>query len=207
MSYRRFSLPRAAWLCVVLCGLPLAVALAGDEAPKTLTQRMEREMLRLRVQLQNAQFRLEQGILGPFGDETASDLPQTPARSCCAINLRKMRGAVDELGVIFGEFATCHEAAGNAGTTTTVRFALNDLAQIAQGIEALAEAPTDEGAEGAVAGLVRAYVALLRTTEKIEACGPEKQTAPDPAAEENAKPKKKKKDKAKKKKAEEESGG
>jgi len=206
MSRHRSTRPRAARLCVVLIGLPLCIAAAGKEPPKSLAERMEREMLRFRIQLQTAQFRLEQGIVGPFDGETRSEGPATPAQVCCSINLRKMRGAVEEMGAIFGEFASCHEAAGNPTAVAAVRFAQNDLAEYSRGVEALAQAPTDERAKGAAAGLVRAYLALLEDTGKIEACDPVAAASPDAAADQETKRKNKDKPKKAKKKSDEGSG-
>jgi len=168
---------------------------------------MDREMLRFNVQIRNAKVRLERGIQGAFGEEADAEAPRTPARNCCMVNLRKMRGAVGELGVIFDEMAACHEADGNPGAISTVRIAQNDLAAFARGVEALAEAPRDEQALGILRGLTRAYITLLDTTEKIEPCAREN-GSPDPAAAES--PKKKKKDrpaKRKKKKADDEGDG
>lgn len=199
MARERFRVRWTIRLGLVLIGLLLCVPALAVDPPKTLQQRMERELLRLRVQIQNAKMRLEQGLVGAIDSAGVEEGPVTPMRTCCSVNLRKMRGAVEELAVVFAELEQCQRAADNYGAVSTLGFARNDLQGVARAIRALADAPSQTAAQGALGGMTRVYLGLLETSEGIEDCGEPDGVSPDTEAGESApepdKPEKRKKEK------------
>jgi hypothetical protein len=190
-----------AGLCIVAIVLLLGLPTAADEPQKTLSERMEREMLRFQVQIQNARMRLEQGLVGVIDEGADPEAEVTPMRACCAVNLQKMRGAVKELGVIFDELERCHREAENHGAVSAVAFARVDLAEFARATGFVAEVPNQNDALAALSGLTRLYFGLLESVEAIEGCPGAEQVAPAPdpgaGAEKETEKKNKKKDRKK----------
>lgn len=198
----------------VLLSLTLAASLLivpawADEPQKSFMERKDREMLRLRVQIQNGRNRLELGLTRPFQQEVDPEEATTPWRLCCPVNLKKLQMADRELNAIFAEWESCHRAAGNHGAVAALGFARNDLSTFSQGARILADAPTQGEALAVLSGLTRLYFNLEKSLEGVGACGTGTAPAPEQeAAEDGKKEKKKKKDRRKKKQeAEEETDG
>jgi hypothetical protein len=170
MDHRQPGLRLVSRFSVALLVVSLGVPVLAEEPPQNLKERMDREVLRFRVQIQNGRMRLEQGLVGTIDQETQPDEPMTPMRSCCAVNLAKMQMAVRELTVVFDELESCQRAAGNDGAIATLGFARNDLGEFSRGLQALADAKTRERAMAAMAGLTRLYFGLEETVGMLGDC-------------------------------------
>lgn len=202
----------------VLLSLTLAASLLiapawADEPQRSFMERKDREMLRLRVQIQNGQMRLELGLTRPIEQEVDPEEATTPWRLCCPVNLKKLQMADRELTAIFAEWESCHRAAGNHGAVAALGFARNDLSAFSQGARILADAPTQDEALAALRGLTRLYFNLEKSLEGVGACGtgtapaPEQEAAEDGKKEKKKKKKDRRKERKKKQEAEEETDG
>lgn len=210
MPHQRSRALRAGLLCAFLVAPLLCLPALAEEPPKSPRERIDREMLRLRVQIQNGRIRLAQGLVGAIGEELDPSEPVTPMRSCCEINLRKMKGAVRELTTAFDDLERCHRAEENHGGISALGFARSDLGEFSRGVQVLAEAADQEEALGTLDGLTQLYFRLQESAEAIDACPAVEPAAASPEEEKGAEERKdepKKSKKAKKQEAEEESGG
>ena len=169
------------WLGILLgAGLfgcvPCSAAEQEDPAV-TLIQRAERELLRYRVQIKNASVRLEQGLQGMGTGAPDPNAPATPANLCCAVNLKKMRGAYVTLTKVFDELGGCYAAAEGSGNISQLEFAKAELNELARVVEEFALAPDDDAAAVSLQRLTIAYLRLLETMDRFEPCPAESESA------------------------------
>lgn len=162
---------------LLLCGSGLFAAekSAGKDAeePKTLREKIDREVLRFRMQLINGKMRLNRGIIGMNEIEGEP----TPFRLCCSSNVGIMNGAVDELHRLFDELNACYDRNNISGGRAGVEFARSDLQQFTTGLERMEQTPEKRVAEMFMGGMTRAFLLLFESVEGLTPC-----EAPDASA-------------------------
>jgi len=140
----------------------------GAQEPQTLREKIDREVLRFRMQLTNGKVRLGRGIVGMGGVEIEGEA--TPFRLCCSSNLGVMRAAIDELQVLFDELNACYDRESIGGGKAGVEFARSDLKQFAKGLDGMEQAVDKRTAQMFMGGMTRAYLLLFESVEGLTPC-------------------------------------
>jgi hypothetical protein len=169
---------RAALWCRIWIGVGLCCAITGgawsgekaDDPPKTLLERMERQMLRYRVHFQNASIKFEGGAHGTQLSSPDPGAQPTPIEVCCTNNVKKMRGATAELLSILSELGRCYETAGDTSAVLALMTAKMDLQGLSKLTEAWARAKNDDEIKGAMGAMTRTYLQLRADVDKLTAC-------------------------------------
>ena len=168
---------------VSLLACPSIEAAKVADPPKTLLERIDREMVRLRGQIHNGRIRYENGILGVDQGATDPGRPATPFVACCSANLKKIKGAVAELKVIFGELGRCYEDTGNMSGASSVPPLVDSLVLFDRAVDSLAAAPVSQAVDRSLLDATRVYIQIRDGVEQLDDCA---------GAEEEGKGKKKK---------------
>jgi hypothetical protein len=171
-------------LSLLFCA-PVDAAEPADP-PKTLMERVDREMTRLQIQIKNGRIRYQNGVLGVDQEGLDPKRPPTPFTACCTANLKKMKRAVSELTVVFGELGSCYEDAGDATGSATALQLAEALVQLDAKVDALASAAFPRAVDHALANLTSDFIQMRDQVSQLEDC----------VVENKGKKKKKKQDKS-----------
>jgi hypothetical protein len=167
-------------LCFVIGGFAWG-AEDDDPAPKTLLERIERQMLRYRVHFQNARIKFEGGVHGTELTGPDPTAKPTPIEVCCTNNVKKMRGATAELFSVFSELGQCYEAAGDTSAVLVLMTAKMDLQGLSKLTEAWVRATEEKEVEGAMGAMTRTYLQIRSGVDKLTDCPAGEGSASNPA--------------------------
>jgi hypothetical protein len=151
---------------------------ANPEQPvQSLMERIEAESYRVRIQYQNASFRLKKNLQGMAleGEEGAG--PPTALRTCCTPNIKKIGKAVEKLGKLFIELQSCYDDAGNDDGTIALEFIKADLAEFAWAFGELAKVPDRGSATKILSGVTRDFIKYRDGVAELPRCPAEPQAA------------------------------
>jgi len=171
----REKLNRHAWIALGLFLTLAAGAFASENEesgpPPNLLEQMEKEMLRARGMITNAEARLRNKIQG-VGGGTGEEAP-TPAMACCSKNIEKLRFAVAELARIHEELGGCYRTEGLLEGETALQLANQDLGLLARTVEAFARSKSPSRTRAGLAGMTRAFLLLRDSSDELPPCPPE----------------------------------
>ena len=146
---------------------PGAFAAEGEDRPSDPV--VEKEMLRIRGMLYNAEGKFRNNIIGIVEGAKPGAEP-TPAQQCCSMNLRLISEAITALELRFDVLSACHDAAEQAEAVVAVEFARGDLVQLKRGMSLFAQAKERRQAGGVLGALTRAFNLLRESVDAIEPC-------------------------------------
>jgi hypothetical protein len=147
-------------------------------------ERVQAESKRIRIQFQNASWRLKKNIRGIDLGGEEPEAPPTALRNCCSANLKRIEKVIENLGKLFEELQSCYDGAGDSDGTIALEFVKADLAEFGWGMRELAKVQSQEAALKRLAGVTRVLIKYRDGVEGLQACPAEPK-----AADEGDKPK------------------
>lgn len=159
----------AAALCLVFAAVSSSAAPAADEGPRAPLQRLNKELLNIRNNLQNAQMKYRNGVVDS-GLEPDADRPPTPMVICCSSNLKRIKKRIQELREAVADLRACHEQAQDRDALYDLEFFLVDFTQFERGVGLWFKAKEREDVRGIQAALTRAFILMRKSADKLQAC-------------------------------------
>jgi len=158
---------------LVLLGLALALGDAprADDPPKEVPKApepLEAELVGIRNAIINASAKLRNGVVGISAE--SEGLPSTPARDCCAANVRRIETRIVTAARLLDAFDRCYDTEGNQDMLLSCRVAKSDLLAFANALQQFVRAPTRDKTQAGLDGMTRTYNLLRDTSVKLEPC-------------------------------------
>ncbi len=145
--------------------------------PQSLMERIEAESYGLRVQYQNASFRLKKNIQGMAleGEEGAG--PPTALRKCCFQNIMRIGKSAEKLARLFVKLQACYDDAGNDDGTIALEFVKADLAEFIWALGELAKVPDQGSAVRNLSAVTGKFIEYRDGVADLPPCPVEPQAA------------------------------
>ena len=148
---------------LVLSGL-LSV---GAAEPSGALDSMKAPIKELGTFLSNARFKLQRGVAGMGGSGSGGGFS---IKDCCAINVERMRGALDTLGKERADLQRDYEKARNVDGVAKLEPLTTSLNTFEEGYKLLMAAKKPEEAMTILDGLLKSLNAMEAAHKELVAC-------------------------------------
>jgi hypothetical protein len=152
------------WKVLAAVAIVWGAAQAAPEAPSPL-EAMKPPLKELGAFLSNASFKLKHGVSGVGGGEGGFSI-----QDCCAINMERMRGALDSLGRERGDLQRDLERGRNAAGIQKLDAFAVALRTFEEGYRLLGAVKRPDHARSVLDGLVKSFNALDAAHRDLLAC-------------------------------------
>jgi hypothetical protein len=140
-------------------------------------EKIAAESHRVRIQYQNASFRLNKNLQSMSLADEEGAAPPTALRRCCSNNIKRIGKAMEKLGKLFVELESCYSDAGNDDGIIALELVKADLAECAWAFGELAKVPDHGSATRNLGGVTRMFIKYRDGVAELPPCPAEPQAA------------------------------
>ena len=147
-------------------------AMAADEptqAQPTQVETFNKDLKKVGDLIHNMKVKIRVGATG-FSTSSATVAQRTPGETCCSGNLRLIKSRFESMDATLDSVGGCYKKNGNRSGTQAVKLIRDDMKGLRQGLSLFGTTTQRDTLGGLQAGLTRAYLVLLTSSEDLTDC-------------------------------------
>jgi hypothetical protein len=166
-----------------VCGILLAIPLLGfagiapllaEEQPLPPIERLQKSLLGMQKNLQNAKVKLTHGMSGlaPPGGQASTERQPTPAEQCCASNVERINAKAREMAQTLDQLDLYYADTQNSEGLARLDPIRGELHTVSQGVAIFRMAGNRDRAGQALLGIIRPFNRLRDAINELSECCP-----------------------------------